>query len=135
MKINLKKLKLFKIIDFFEFFSKDLWNENYLKAICYVQKSLLHSDLLSTIFWNSTLASRPLDLAWIPVMMSDKRSSLISSNCPRSPALKNTFKIQTRWKNMHVFSFCHIWTYLCLTTNISHNYPVQLLHSYPYKDV
>lgn len=60
-------------------------------------------NLLSTIFWNSTLASRPLDLAWIPVMISDNRSSLISSSCPRRPALKNTCRtIRETGRNMHV---------------------------------
>ena len=35
---------------------------------------------------------RPRDLAWIPVIIFDRRSSLISSSRPSRPALKNTWE-------------------------------------------
>lgn len=54
-------------------------------------ESTMFLYLLSTIFWYSTLAKKPLHMAWVRVISWASLSSLISSRSPRRPALKKTW--------------------------------------------
>lgn len=79
-----------------------------------------HSDLSSSIWSLFILISFPLHMAWTWVRISDRRVSLMSSNWPRRPALKNIFERRHRVEDQQVqqVQFCWFWTpdsHLCVS--------------------
>lgn len=79
-----------------------------------------HSDLSSSIWSLFILISFPLHMAWTWVRISDRRVSLMSSNWPRRPALKNIFERRHGVEDQQVqqVQFCWFWTsdsHLCVS--------------------
>lgn len=68
-----------------------------------------HIDLCSIIFCRSILISFPLDQAWTVVRIWDRRVSLMSSNWPNRPALKNTWEERTK-KITWLYYLVLIWS-------------------------